>query len=153
MVECCETAHGAARQDRADAETRARVKPLLVPMRDAEMQLPAQIGDYTDFYASIHHATRVGKLFRPDNPLLPNYKYVPIGYHGRASSIVVSGRRFAGPADKQKLPPRPSQSSGRRSSLDYELEVGIFVGPGNPLGQSIPIDQAEAAYLRPLPPQ
>ena len=60
------------------------VKPLLIPMRDVEMQLPAQIGDYTDFYASIHHATRVGKLFRPDNPLLPNYKYVPIGYHGRA---------------------------------------------------------------------
>ena len=75
----------------ADSATKARVQPLLVPMRDVQMQLPAQIGDYTDFYASIYHATRVGKLFRPDNPLLPNYKYVPIGYHGRASSIVVSG--------------------------------------------------------------
>ena len=74
-----------------DTSLRSQVEPQLVPIRDAEMQLPAQIGDYTDFYASIHHATRVGKLFRPDNPLLPNYKYVPIGYHGRASSIVVSG--------------------------------------------------------------
>src|SRR6185437_5421161 len=74
-----------------DGKTRQRVENLLVPMERAEMQLPVKIGDYTDFYASIHHATRVGKRLRPENPLLPNYKYVPIGYHGRASSIVVSG--------------------------------------------------------------
>ena len=90
----------------ADSATKARVQPLLVPMRDVQMQLPAQIGDYTDFYASIHHATRVGKLFRPDNPLLPNYKYVPIGYHGRASSIVVSGHRCSPPLRPDKDPNR-----------------------------------------------
>src|SRR5580698_490257 len=88
--------------DRADTHMWERIEPLLVPMRDATMQLPAQIGDYTDFYASIHHATRVGRLFRPDNPLLPNYKYVPIGYHGRASSIVVSGTEIHRPSGQIK---------------------------------------------------
>ena len=112
-------------------------------MRDAEMQLPAQIGDYTDFYASIHHATRVGKLFRPDNPLLPNYKYVPIGYHGRASSIVVSGHDILRPSGQTKSPTATEPVFGLSHSLDYELEVGMFVGPGNPLGQPIPIGQAE----------
>ncbi len=87
---------------RADAQTKSRVEPLLVPMADVVMQLPARIGDYSDFYASIHHATRVGKLFRPDNPLLPNYKYVPIGYHGRASSIVVSGEPIRRPNGQTK---------------------------------------------------
>ena len=86
----------------ADSAVKSRVQPFLVPMRDAQMQLPAHIGDYTDFYASIHHATRVGKLFRPDNPLLPNYKYVPIGYHGRASSIVVSGTAVRRPCGQIK---------------------------------------------------
>ncbi len=112
-------------------------------MRDVQMQLPAEIGDYTDFYASIHHATRVGKLFRPDNPLLPNYKYVPIGYHGRASSIVVSGTDIRRPQGQTKSPTATEPTFGPSRSLDYELEVGIFVGPGNPLGQSIPIDQAK----------
>jgi fumarylacetoacetase len=126
----------------ASKETRARVEPLLIPMRKAAMQLPARIGDYTDFYASIHHATRVGKLFRPDNPLLPNYKYLPIGYHGRTSSIVPSGteiRRPRGQIKSQIDEPvfAPTQS------LDYELEVGLFIGPGNPLGQRIPIAEAE----------
>jgi fumarylacetoacetase len=125
---------GGAMQDRTEA--------LLVPMRDAAMQLPAQIGDYTDFYASIHHATRVGKLFRPDHPLLPNYKYVPIGYHGRASSIVVSGSEIRRPCGQIKgSDPEPIFGSTR--SMDYELEVGIFVGPGNALGHSIPIAEAE----------
>ncbi len=126
-----------------DPQVRSRVEPLLVPMCDAEMQLPAQIGDYTDFYASIHHATRVGKLFRPDNPLLPNYKYVPIGYHGRASSIVVSGYDILRPSGQTKSPTAAEPVFGPSRSLDYELEVGMFVGPGNPLGQPIPIDQAE----------
>jgi fumarylacetoacetase len=129
-------------EERADEQTRGRVEPLLIPMRDAVLQLPAQIGDYTDFYASIHHATRVGKLFRPDNPLLPNYKYLPIGYHGRASSLVASGaeiRRPCGQIKSQTGEPlfAPTQS------LDYELEVGIFIGPGNLLGQSISIAAAE----------
>ena len=127
----------------ADAATKARLQALLIPMRDVQMQLPAQMGDYTDFYASIHHATRVGKLFRPDNPLLPNYKYVPIGYHGRASSIVVSGTDIRRPHGQTKPPTATEPTFGPSRSLDYELEVGIFVGPGNPLGQSIPIDKAE----------
>jgi fumarylacetoacetase len=107
------------------------------------MQLPAQIGDYTDFYASVHHATRVGTLFRPDNPLLPNYKYVPIGYHGRASSIVVSGTAIRRPSGQTKPASSPEPVFGPSRSLDYELEVGIFVGPGNALGEPVPIDEAE----------
>ncbi len=88
--------------DEAAANVKERVAVLLMPITDVSMQLPAQIGDYTDFYASIHHATRVGSLFRPDNPLLPNYKYVPIGYHGRASSIVVSGTPIRRPSGQVK---------------------------------------------------
>ena len=129
--------------EHADSQAQARVKPLLISMRDVEMQLPAQIGDYTDFYASIHHATRVGKLFRPDNPLLPNYKYVPIGYHGRASSIVVSRREISRPSGQTKSPSANEPTFGPSRSLDYELEVGMFVGPGNHLGQPIPIEEAE----------
>ena len=129
--------------DRAEIQAQARVNPLLISMSEVEMQLPAQIGDYTDFYASIHHATRVGKLFRPDNPLLPNYKYVPIGYHGRASSIIVSGSEVRRPSGQTKPPPSPEPTFGPSRSLDYELEVGMFVGPGNPLGQPIPINEAE----------
>jgi fumarylacetoacetase len=122
---------------------RSQVEPLLVSMYDAEMQLPAQIGDYTDFYASIDHATRVGKLFRPDNPLLPNYKYVPIGYHGRASSIVVSGAEIRRPYGQTKPPAAPEPVFGASRSMDFELEVGLFVGPGNMLGEPIPIAEAE----------
>lgn len=129
--------------DSANKQTQERVKPLLIPMRDAEMLLPAEIGDYTDFYASIYHATRVGKLFRPDNPLLPNYKYVPIGYHGRASSIVVSGTEVRRPCGQVRPPDVAEPSFGPSRSLDYELEVGMFVGPGNSPGQPIPIDGAE----------
>jgi fumarylacetoacetase len=126
-----------------DTSLRSEVEPLLVSMRDAEMQLPAQIGDYTDFYASIHHATRVGKLFRPDTPLLPNYKYVPIGYHGRASSIVVSGTEIRRPSGQTKPPSATEPVFGPARSMDYELEAGIFVGKGNALGQPIPIGEAE----------
>src|ERR1035437_2192458 len=118
------------------------MEPLLVPASAATMQLPARIGDYTDFYASIHHATRVGKLFRPDNPLLPNYKYLPIGYHGRASSIVLSGSEIVRPCGQIKVS-AGAPIFGPTQSLDYELEVGLFVGPGNPLGQPIPIAEAE----------
>jgi fumarylacetoacetase len=124
-------------------DVRQRVAGLLVTKSDAEMRVPADIGDYTDFYASIHHATRVGKLFRPDDPLLPNYKYVPIGYHGRASSIVVSTADIRRPCGQTKGPTAAEPVFGPSRSLDYELEVGMFVGPGNPLGQPIPIGEAE----------
>ena len=92
--------------------------------------MPAEIGDYTDFYAGIHHATNVGKLFRPDNPLLPNYKYVPIGYHGRASSVRVSGVPVRRPNGQRKPANEPAPTFGPVRSLDYELELGIWVGPG-----------------------
>jgi fumarylacetoacetase len=116
---------------------------ILVPMSDAELLLPAQVGDYSDFYASVYHATNVGSMFRPESPLLPNYKWVPIGYHGRASSIVVSGTPVGRPCgqikDADVEPPvfRPTRA------LDYEMEVGCYVGPGNSLGQAVAIDQAE----------
>ena len=126
-----------------DTQLRSRVEPRLIPAREVEMQLPAHIGDYTDFYASIHHATRVGKLFRPDNPLLPNYKYVPIGYHGRASSIVIDGTNVHRPKGQIKPPDATEPVFGPSRSLDYELEAGIFIGSGNPLGQPIPIAEAE----------
>jgi fumarylacetoacetase len=114
------------------------LEPYLVPMRDAVMLLPVDIGDYTDFYASIFHATNVGKLFRPDNPLLPNYKHIPIGYHGRASSIVVSGTPIRRPNGQTKV-----STFGPTRRLDYELEVGFFIGGGNALGEPIPIESAE----------
>jgi fumarylacetoacetase len=128
--------------ERADNGMSAEVESFLVPMSEVEMQLPAQIGGYTDFYASIHHATRVGKLFRPDNPLLPNYKFVPIGYHGRASSIVVSGQEIRRPWGQSKIA-SSEPVFGPSKSLDYELEIGAFIGPGNPLGDCIPIADAE----------
>jgi len=127
----------------AGEQTRRRVQSSLIPISEVEMQLPAQIGDYTDFYASIHHATRVGKLFRPDNPLLPNYKYVPIGYHGRASSIVVSGADVRRPSGQTKPPEAREPTFGPSHSLDYELEVGVFLGTGNTLGRPIPITEGE----------
>lgn len=122
---------------------RPRVEPHLIPMREVAMQLPAQIGDYTDFYASIDHATRVGRLFRLEQPLLPNYKHVPIGYHGRASSIVVSGENIRRPHGQTKSPEADSPTFGPTTALDYEVEIGAFIGKGNPLGQSIPIAEAE----------
>ena len=116
---------------------------LLVPMAEAELLLPAAIGDYTDFYASVHHATNVGSMFRPDNPLLPNYKWVPIGYHGRASSIVPSGTPVRRPSGQIKDPQSDAPAFGPTRLLDYEMELGCFVGRGNPLGQPVPLDRAE----------
>jgi fumarylacetoacetase len=115
----------------------------LVPMAEAEMFPPADIGDYTDFYASIYHATNVGKLFRPDTPLLPNYKYVPIGYHGRASSIVISGAELTRPAGQSMPTDAKAPTFGPTQMLDYEAEVGFFIGRGNERGELIPIDEAE----------
>ena len=124
-------------------EAREMAKDLLVPMREVEMVLAADVGDYTDFYASIHHATNVGAMFRPDNPLLPNYKYVPIGYHGRASSLVSSGTPIIRPMGQM----RPDQNAppvfGKCRNLDYELEIGAVIGTGNQLGRPIPIEHAE----------
>lgn len=116
----------------------------LVPQADAEMQLPCRIGDYTDFYTGIHHATAVGQLFRPDHPLLPNYKWVPIGYHGRASSIGVGPHEVRRPHGQVKRPDRDMPDVGPSQRLDYELELGAFVGVGNALGDPVPIDRAEA---------
>jgi fumarylacetoacetase len=127
----------------APAEERERAKKHLLPLASAELLLPARIGDYSDFYASIHHATNVGKMLRPDNPLLPNYKYVPIGYHGRSSSIVVSGSALRRPRGQRKPEGAPEPAFGPSQSLDYELEVGFFVGGGNLRGETIPIGTAE----------
>jgi fumarylacetoacetase len=107
------------------------------------MLAPAAIGDYTDFYASVFHATNVGTMFRPDEPLLPNYKHIPIGYHGRASSVVTSGTRVRRPVGQVMPDGMTEPRFGPSRRLDYELEVGVFIGPGNALGEAIPIDQAE----------
>ena len=128
---------------RSDGQKPPPETKILVPMTEAELLMPANIGDYTDFYASIFHATNVGKLFRPNNPLLPNYKYIPIAYHGRASSIVVSNTPVKRPSGQRKRPDESVPSFGLSRLLDYEMEVGFFVGTGNELGQSIPIDNAE----------
>jgi len=115
---------------------------LLIPRRQAELLLPFEVGDYTDFYASIHHATRVGSMFRPDNPLLPNYQHIPIGYHGRASTVVVSGTPVRRPHGQLKPDDAESPVFGPCKLLDYELEMGFYVGRGNALGSAIPIAEA-----------
>jgi fumarylacetoacetase len=128
---------------REGAPEQAALQACLVPQAAAEYDLPARIGDYTDFYTSVHHATNIGKQFRPDNPLLPNYKWVPIGYHGRASSIGVSGQQFRRPVG-QTLPPGATEPSfGPCKRLDIELELGIFIGSGNALGDAVDISEAE----------
>jgi fumarylacetoacetase len=118
----------------------------LIAQAEVEFSLPCTVHDYTDFYTGIHHATAVGKLFRPDNPLLPNYKWVPIGYHGRASSLVVSGTAIRRPNGQFKLPGTPEGAApdfGPCRRLDYELELGAYVGRANALGEPVPIGQAE----------
>lgn len=120
----------------------ARIERMLHRAADCTLHLPARIGDYTDFYAGIQHATNVGALFRPDNPLLPNYKHVPIGYHGRASSVVASGRRIRRPNGQRKPATDTAPSFGPSRNLDYEMELGIWIGPGNALGEPIPIAHA-----------
>jgi fumarylacetoacetase len=128
---------------REGAAAKPRLEPCLVPQAACEYDVPARIGDYTDFYTSVHHATNIGRLFRPDNPLTPNYKWVPIGYHGRVSSIGVSGQAFPRPVG-QALPPGATEPVVTPSQrLDFELELGIFVGTGNAQGEPIAIDAAE----------
>ena len=129
---------------RQGSPTESGLRACLVPQAQAEHAVAATIGDFTDFYASVHHATTVGKMFRPDNPLLPNYKWVPIAYHGRSSSIRVSGHRFARPMGQTKAPDAAAPTFGPSKRLDYELELGIFVGPGNEAGQRVPLTEAES---------
>lgn len=129
---------------RKGSPLRPVVEPCLVPQAEAEYGLPARIGDYTDFYTSIHHATNIGRLFRPDNPLLPNYQWVPIGYHGRSSSIGVSPQAFRRPRGQIKAPDAAAPVLAPSRRLDIELELGVFVGPGNELGEPIPIAEAES---------
>ncbi|MBT8115762.1 MAG: fumarylacetoacetase [Arenicella sp.] len=128
---------------RDGSELESTLSNCLVEQEKAEFKLPANIGDYTDFYTSINHATNVGKLFRPDNPLLPNYQWVPIGYHGRASSIDVSEQNFHRPNGQLKSPDADAPVLAPCKRLDYELEVGIYIGAGNDLGQAIALDDAE----------
>jgi fumarylacetoacetase len=126
----------------SDERYRDDVEQALVGQTEARMHVPCLIGDYTDFYVGIHHATNVGKQFRPDNPLLPNYKYVPIGYHGRASSVRASGEPVIRPYGQRKAPDVETPEYGPSRRLDYELELGIWIGQGNELGSPIPIGAA-----------
>jgi fumarylacetoacetase len=126
------------------AERRPGAGTMLVPMAEAEMLLPCEIGDYTDFYASIHHAANVGSMFRPDNPLLPNYKWLPVAYHGRASSVVVSGTPVRRPWGQTVESPAGPPVFAPTRRLDYEVELGAFLGPGNPPGEAIPAARAGA---------
>lgn len=122
------------------SDSKDRLANVLHDASSCEMLLPAEIGDYTDFYCSVFHATNVGSMFRPDNPLMPNYKYLPVGYHGRASSVVVSGTPVRRPSGQLESNGAVTFEPSRL--LDYELEVGFFVGPGNQLGDPVSISEA-----------
>ena len=126
----------------SDERYRDDVEPELIGQTEARMHVPCLVGDYTDFYVGIHHATNVGKQFRPDAPLLPNYKYVPIGYHGRASSVRASGEPVIRPSGQRKAPDAEAPEYGPSRRLDYELELGMWIGRGNELGSPIPVDEA-----------
>ncbi|MBN0988674.1 fumarylacetoacetase [Amphritea pacifica] len=128
---------------REGAEEQGALQGCLIPQHEVEYSLPCTIGDYTDFYTSVFHATRVGSLFRPDNPLLPNYKWIPIGYHGRSSSIDVSGQTFKRPQGQIKAPDAAEPSLSPCQRLDYELEVGIYIGQGNALGEPVVLDDSD----------
>ncbi|ESQ76153.1 fumarylacetoacetase [Asticcacaulis sp. AC402] len=127
----------------SDPQYRQVTQAYLHRAADCTMHLPMRIGDYTDFYVGIHHARAVGALFRPDNPLLPNYKHVPIGYHGRASSIRPSGVPVVRPHGQTKPADSDVPVYGPCKRLDFELELGLWIGGGNHLGRAIPLDEAE----------
>jgi fumarylacetoacetase len=133
--------HTILRQD-ASSSDRQAVARHLIEQANVEMLLPALVGDYTDFYASIFHAANVGRLFRPDSPLLPNYKYIPIGYHGRASSLISTGTSIRRPSG-QTRDGDSEPKFGPTKALDYEMELGFFVGAGNAFGDSVPVVEAE----------
>ena len=126
-----------------DSKKIEELEPYVLSISNLIIDIPFQIRDYTDFYCSIYHATNVGSMFRPENPLLPNYKYVPIGYHGRASSIVISGTDIKRPHGQNRSDAEAPPVFIPCKNLDYEMEVGLFVGQGNELGTSIPIAEAE----------
>ena len=132
-----------SRAFRTDSKLQQSLTSTLISQDKIEFGMPCQIGDYTDFYTSIHHATTVGKLFRPDNPLLPNYKWIPIGYHGRSSTIGISGQSFHRPKGQTRAPEAERPTMGPSKRLDYELEMGLFVGKGTQMGDSIEIKTAE----------
>lgn len=119
-------------------------RAALQPVSSVQLGVPCDIGDYTDFYVGIHHATAVGRLFRPDEPLLPNYKWVPIGYHGRASTVLPSGHSFVRPQGQLMGPGDAAPRLAPTQRLDFELELGLFIGRGNTIGRPIPMDEAEA---------
>jgi len=127
----------------SESKNRATVEPHLIAMADAELLLPAEIGDFSDFFSSIHHATNAGRAFRPDNPLMPNFKYVPVAYHSRASSVVPSGTNFRRPKGQLRPPGSDAPSFAPSRAMDCEVELGFYIGPGNALGDTIPIDRAE----------
>ena len=150
-ISCMKDVMAMRRASRAELRSRisellarhtAGAESLLAPMAGARLLLPCEIGDYSDFYASIHHATNVGKMFRPDNPLLANYKWLPVGYHGRASSIVVGGTPIRRPHGQTVENPAGPPSFGPSRRLDYEVELGAFLGPGNAMGEAIPAAEA-----------
>ena len=124
-------------------ELREEIRTFMTPLKDVVFSVPYNTLDYTDFYCSIYHATNVGKLFRPDNPLMPNYKWIPIGYHGRASSIVPSGTDFKRPKGQNRHDPEKPPVYIPSKAMDYEMEVGFFVGKGNEIGETIDIKDAE----------
>lgn len=128
---------------RHDATVVSALHAGLVPQSAVEHSVPTRIGDYTDFYTSIHHARNVGRVIRPDDPLTPNFQWIPIAYHGRASSVVISGTPFHRPHGQAMAPGASAPVYGPCRRLDYELEMGFYVGPGNALGQPIPIGEAE----------
>jgi fumarylacetoacetase len=128
----------------AGSALQSRLEDCLTPQRAAQYSLPATIGDYTDFYASIHHATAVGRLFRPDNPLLPNYKWLPVGYHGRSSSIWISGTGIPRPQGQRPSSGGAAPTLGPSRRLDYEVELGVFIGTGNPPGSRVSMQDAES---------
>ena len=130
-----------------ESPERMKITKHLVARKEAQLLLPCVIGDYTDFYASVHHATNVGSMFRPDNPLLPNYKWIPIGYHGRASSIVVSGTDVRRPSGQTRVDDASEPQFGPTRALDYEMELGVFIGSGNDLGLPIPVGQANDHFF------
>ena len=120
------------------------LRNCFIPMVDCEFTVPTQIGDYTDFYTSIHHALNVGKIARPDAPLTPNFQWLPIAYHGRASSVVISGTKFRRPMGQSMPPGASAPVFGPCTRLDYELELGLFIGTGNAMGKPIPLSQVDA---------
>ncbi|MEY2952617.1 MAG: fumarylacetoacetase [Pseudomonadota bacterium] len=127
----------------ATAATQAAVRSCLVPQAKAVCRVPSNIGDYTDFYTSIHHARNVGRIARPDDPLTPNFQWLPIAYHGRASSVVVSGTNFHRPMGQSLAPGAKAPVYGPCARMDFELELGLFIGQGNAMGESIPLARAE----------